>query len=83
MHWRDNETEICPEFDDAFCRIEYSNGYTEYLTLRSSGNGNWSDVETWYGDEVKKWCPVEEIAEELDKQSDCNGKTNVVDTPCV
>ena len=63
MHWRNNSEH--PE-EGTLCLCEYSEGGYDALKAGCSG---WFDLDFGaYDDkEIIKWCPLDEIAEELNR----------------
>ena len=63
MHWRNNSEH--PE-QGTLCLCEHSDG--DYDVLKAGCSG-WFDLDfgSYDDKEITKWCPLDEIAEELNK----------------
>lgn len=63
MHWRNNSEH--PE-EGTLCLCEHSCG--GYDTLKAGCSG-WFDLDfgAYSDEEITKWCPLDEIAEELNR----------------
>lgn len=63
MHWRNNSEH--PE-EGTLCLCEYSDGGYEALKAGCSG---WFDLHfgAYDNEEITKWCPLDEIEEELNR----------------
>lgn len=63
MHWRNNSEH--PE-EGTLCLCEYSDGGYDPLKAACSG---WLDLDfgAYDNEEITKWCPLDEIAEELNR----------------
>jgi hypothetical protein len=63
MHWRNNSDH--PE-EGTLCLCEHSDGGYDPLKAACSG---WFDLDfgAYDNEEITKWCPLDEIAEELNR----------------